>query len=511
MSACTKTRLAAAFLLVGSIGTVATAQIDYDRIRNEVGTVRIEARVQRFEPIQSVVAGAFPIHTSNYDVVAVWDPPGGRAHESWDMELIYPLPGAMQISFTSNETVGTRRQSGGLAGQSVGPMESSRVGANFKDLWLSNPILLLAHAEQRTVSNGNRNDNGDRRDQPLELHQLALEDTEWLVEIDGASGLPASARTTENDPHRGRIENRIDFSDWRDVDGIPFPFRLEQFTGDRLVRREIRAEVNVNSEEAESLLAFEVGELPPGDPAMRRWGWDMSHIVLKRAGGGNIGNYPQIDNVTIEEIAPGIFLVPGTHNNLIIEGPEGLALVDASWYPERSHTLLALMAEQWPEKPIRYLILTHHHIDHTGGMRPVIEAGASVVTSENNAGYFREVFESTMPQSVNLIEVGQFLSLDGIGREIHAFDVYTEHADGMIAVYVPDEKLLFNADLFSPNRALQFSLWFDDLMHAIVWHGIDVEKHVGGHGSGIAAHPVDVSGHTMSVIRRLEVVEVGAN
>ena len=74
----------------------------------------------------------------------------------------------------------------------------------------------------------------------------------------------------------------------------------------------------------------------------------------------------------------------------------------------------------------------------------------------------------------------------------------------MIAAYVPDEKLLFNADLFSPNRPLQFSLWFDDLMNAIDWHGIDVEKHVGGHGSGIAAHPVDVSGHTMPVIRRLE-------
>ena len=508
MSVGKKPRSAAAFLCAYSVGTVATAQIDYDRIRNEVGAIWIEARVQRFEPIQSVVAGAFPIHTSNYDVVAVWDPAGGRAHESWDMELIYPLPGAMEISFTSNETVGIRRQSGGLAGQSDGPMESSRIGANFKDLWLSNPVILLAHAEQRAVSNGNRGDNGDRGYQQLESHQLTLEDTEWLVEFDGASGLPASVRTTENDPHRGRIENRIDFSDWRDVDGIPFPFRLEQFTGDRLVRREIRTAVDFNAEEADSLLAFDASHLPPGDPAVRRWGWDMSHIVLKRAGGGNIGNYPQIDNVTIEEIAPGIFLVPGTHNNLIIEGPEGLALVDASWYPERSHTLLARMAEHWPEKPISYLILTHHHIDHTGGMRPVIEAGASVVTSEKNAGYFREVFESTMAQSVNLIEVGQFLSLDGIGREIHAYDVYTEHAEGMIAAYVPDEKLLFNADLFSPNRPLQFSLWFDDLMNAIEWHGIDVEKHVGGHGSGIAAHPVDVSGHTMPVIRRLE---TGAN
>lgn len=498
----TKARLAAVFLFASGVGPVATGQIDYDRVRKEVSTVSIEARVQRFEPIQSVVAGAFPIHTSNYDVAAVWDPAGSRAHEAWDMSLIYPLPGEMQISFTNNETVGIRKQTGGLAGPSEGPMESSRIGANFKDLWLSNPVVLLAHAEQLEVS---RSSIGE---QPVNLHNLVLEDTEWLVTIDETHGVPLSASTTENDPHRGRIENRIEFSDWRDVDGIPFPFRLEQFTGNALVRRELRTAVEVNPGNAEPLLAFNASEPPPGDPAMRRWGWEMSHIILKRGGGGNIGNYPQIGNVSIEEIAPGIFLVPGTHNNLIIEGPEGLALVDASWYPERSRTLLARVAERWPEKTIRYLILTHHHIDHTGGMRPVIESGASVVTSEKNADYFREVFESTMTQSVDLIEVGQFLSLDGIGREIHAYDVYTEHAEGMIVAYVPDEKLLFNADLFSPNRPLQFSLWFDDLMHAIEWHGIDVEKHVGGHGTGIAAHPVDTSGHTMPVIRRLE---MGAN
>lgn len=154
--------------------------------------------------------------------------------------------------------------------------------------------------------------------------------TAATAQIDGTSGLPASASTTENDPHRGRIENRIDFSDWRDVGGIPLPFRLEQFTGDKLVRREIRTAVSVHS----------------------------------------------------------------------------------------------------------------------------------------------------------------------------------EHADGMIAAYVPDEKPLFNADLLSPNRPLQFSLRFDDPMHAIDWHGIDVEKHAGGHGSGIPAHPVDVTGHTMPVIRQLE---TGAN
>ena len=495
MSFPTKTPSVAVLLCACCIATVATAQTDYARVRDQVDTIRIEATAQRFEPRQSVVAGGFPMHTSNHDVVAVWDPAGERAHEAWDMSLIYPVPGAMQIAFTNNETVGIRDQEGGLPGATGGPMESSRIGANFKDLWLSNPIILLAHAEER----GSSRIDGDER--AVERIELVLEDTEWLVDVDSSSGLPVAASTMENDPHSGRIENRIEFSDWREVDGIAFPFRLEQFTGDQLVRRELRSAVYVNPENADSLLALDESELAPGDPAMRRWGWEMSHIILKRAGGGNIGNFPQIDNVAFEEIAPGIFLVPGTHNNLIIEGPDGLALVDASWYPERSATLLDRAAERWPDKQITYLILTHHHIDHTGGMRPVIDAGATVVTSARNADYFREIFEATMSRSVRMIEVDQFLPLDEIGREIHVYDVYTEHADGMIAAYVPDEKLLFNADLFSPNRPLQFSLWFDDLMNAIEWHGIDVAKHAGGHGAGIAAHPVDVSGHTMPVTR----------
>ena len=55
---------------------------------------------------------------------------------------------------------------------------------------------------------------------------------------------------------------------------------------------------------------------------------------------------------------------------------------------------------------------------------------------------------------------------------------------GMLAAYVPDERLLFNADLYSPNRALQFPLWQSELMQAVRFHDLDVARHVGGHGQG---------------------------
>ncbi len=137
MSVDTKTLSASVVLCICGTGTVATAQTDYARVRDEVDTIRIEANAQRFEPRQSVVAGGFPMHTSSYDVVAVWDPAGERAHEAWDMSLIYPVPGSMQMAFTNNETVGIRTQVGGLLGGADGPMESSRRGKMWDKIRLA--------------------------------------------------------------------------------------------------------------------------------------------------------------------------------------------------------------------------------------------------------------------------------------------------------------------------------------------------------------------------------------
>ena len=485
------------FVLAGGIGLAVDAQTSdpFNAVADEIESVRIEASVQRFEPGQSVVAGALPIHTSDYGVVTVWDPANGRAHETWDMQVFYPVPAALEFSFTYNETVGYKCGADGFLSQPDVPMESARIGASQKELWLSNPGILLAYGE----AGDSREIGTDER--PLEERHVRLAETDWSVRIDRDTALPVSVSVVENDPHKGRIENLIEFGDWRQVDGIPFPFRLEQSTGGQLVRREIRRSIRINPENAEALLTLAAGDLPPGDSRLHRWGWEMSHIFMKRAGGGGPVDRPQIDNVALEMIGDGVFLVPGTHNGLVIVGPDGLALVDAPWYPERSGTLLAMLAERWPDRPVRYLILSHHHIDHTGGLRPVVESGATVVSSEKNARYFREIFESTMDRSVRMVEVGESADLPDTGRDIQVYEVVTSHAEGMIAAFVPDEKLLFNADLFSPNRPLQFSLWFDELMNAIDFHGIDVEKHVGGHGSGVAAHPVDTAGHTMQVRR----------
>ena len=80
-------------------------------------------------------------------------------------------------------------------------------------------------------------------------------------------------------------------------------------------------------------------------------------------------------------------------------------------------------------------------------------------------------------------------ALEGIGRRIEVYDIPNSHSDGAVAAYVPDTKLLFNADLFSPGRPLQFAPWMNALLNSVRYHGIEVERHVGGHGSGYGPAP----------------------
>ena len=474
----------AALAVPGVIVNAAAAELFDASLREEVRAVRIVADVQRFEPRQSVNALGAPIHTSDYSVDVVWQPSAARASEHWQIETYYPIPASFEFTLTYDETGGLRRGSMGPLGppgDGVAPIESARIGANFKDLWLTNPLILAAYAAERSVADDSAATKTDGAGAGRR-HSFEAHGTEWTVLLDEEAGLPTELSTIEADPHEGRIENKVVFSDWREVSGIAFPYRLAQYTGDRLVRREVRRLVVVNPADGDSPVAAE--QVEAGSRADFAWGWEMSHILLKRGGGGN-NHAPQFDNVTFEEVGDGIFLVAGsTHHNLLIVGPAGLTLVDASWYSERSERLLALIAERWPDKPLRNLILTHHHIDHTGGLRPVVEAGVGVVTSRGNADYFIDLFMRTFSQPPPLISVDDTVRLEETGRAVEVYDVMTSHADGMLAVYVPDQKLLFNADLYSPNRERQFPLWQSELMRSVQFHDLEVTRHVGGHGRG---------------------------
>ena len=166
--------------------------------------------------------------------------------------------------------------------------------------------------------------------------------------------------------------------------------------------------------------------------------------------------------VTTEKVADGVwYLTGGSHHSAVIEFNDHLAVVEGPQSEARASAVIAEAKKLVPNKPIRYLVNTHHHWDHAGGLRPFVAEGASIVTHAINQPYYEKNFAlphtlnpdrlavaKTAPKFETLTD--KKLLTDGVRvMEVHHV-LGSGHNDGIILAYLPKERILIEADLFTP-------------------------------------------------------------
>jgi len=330
----------------------------------------------------------------------------------------------------------------------------------------------------------------------------------FIAAFDPATGLPARVRTLDYDFVWGDVNYDVVFSDWRDVgSGVKIAMhRKHELFGPN------DATVKVIGETSFS----EVRINPPVDRARLEIAAAILATAAKPATGNVpyqwvirrpiIGTYMDSDNVSydtqgsqglrLQELAPGVqHVVGGTHNSLLVEMSNHLVVFDAPVSDGQSKWVIDAAKAKYPGKPIRYVVLTHHHMDHTGGVRAFVAEGATLVVGQGSGAHFRRVLSAPWSRNPDLaqrdlsgaqiVEVSDKYVLADSRREVAAYLMDNPHAKGMLLGYVPDAKLGFVTDIWSPGPPLPAkpNPGLVAVVSAVKKAGIQPERFAGGHGA----------------------------
>jgi len=177
----------------------------------------------------------------------------------------------------------------------------------------------------------------------------------------------------------------------------------------------------------------------------------------------NVRNAPPPPvQVTSAKLADGVFyLTGGSHHSLAVEMKDHIVLLDVPQTEQRAMAVVAKAKEVIPNKPIRYLVTSHHHWDHLGGIRTAIDEGATIVTHQSNKAFLERVAKtahtlnpdrlSASKKPVKIQTVGaKGVLTDGTRTiELHLLTNY-EHTGDMLVFYLPKEKILAEPDAYTP-------------------------------------------------------------
>jgi glyoxylase-like metal-dependent hydrolase (beta-lactamase superfamily II) len=247
--------------------------------------------------------------------------------------------------------------------------------------------------------------------------------------IVGGDGLVQRVESRVPDAVLGEVDVVTRYSAYRDVGGVKFPGHIEQ------------------SMAGHPVLDLTVRDVSPNASV---------DIALPDA----VRNASE--RVVTDKLADGVWHVAGgSHNSVAIEMSDHLVLVETPLNDGRSVPVMDAVKALAPGKPIRYVINSHQHFDHAGGLRAAVAEGATIVTQAANVAYFEQAFAT--PTRIAPDRLGQsgrrptfraVADKDTLSDGARTIDIYritdSVHNDTFLLVHLPKEKILIEADAYTP-------------------------------------------------------------
>jgi glyoxylase-like metal-dependent hydrolase (beta-lactamase superfamily II) len=259
--------------------------------------------------------------------------------------------------------------------------------------------------------------------------------------IDNSTKLPVWIASKTDNTNLGDVAIQTSFADYQNVNGLQLPTRLTTKT-DNYTTADIRV--------LRQSFDGETG--------------DLSAPAAATAATPITGTEPA--TVTADEVAKGIWFLAGqSHHSVLVEFDDHLTLIETPQNDTRSLAVIAKARELRPGKPLTQVIITHHHFDHSGGIRAAVAEGLTLITDKASAAFYQEavgrphtilpdaLVRNPKPLKVEAVDSQMVLQDKTMTVNLYHIDG-SPHADTMLMAYFPRERILVEADLYNPAAML---------------------------------------------------------
>ena len=357
-----------------------------------------------------------------------------------------------------------------VQGRALRPMEAPQIQGYRKE-WDRDIAKFVVHAlgPESQIQ-------GVSESPPHRVVEVAyLDGVNYQIHVDSSTHLISKLEFTEDRNPYGDTEKERLFSDYGDTGGVQLPFSQTGHEMNEVTRILEWSSITLNGTLEEE--RFQIAE------EVRERAQSLAHS----------DTHP----VVTTELAEGVYFGVGVGmNNMWVEFDEFILVAEGPSDEMQSSEVIRQIRETVGDKPIQYLVTTHHHADHTGGIRTYVAEGATIVTHANNEAIIQEFMdrphtlkpdrlaESQQEPQIETVEDRRTIT-DGT-RTVELVHIPNSHADGYLAIYLPRERLIFQSDMLSilvgETGEPVLRPYTREFYDAVVKEGWKVNRIIPGHG-----------------------------
>src|SRR5881296_1450995 len=451
----------------------------------------IKGEAKFWEPEQSEKAGGEPRFLGDATFTVTWDLAKEMARTEWDRDQKYPDP-PVKLKYTETvlPTLGYVTDDKGSRA-----MSGIRVAAHLREFGRASPWLLVKamDAPKSVAAMGNQK----LGKQSLPAVSFMDNGSKFTILFDSKTHLPAAIRTRDDDNIHGDSDYDLVLGDWKAVGSVKLAHLLSyQFNGvevAKLTYKDVSANPMIA---ADAFAAPDAVKSAAKGPATSNvpYQWVLRRLFLTRFVDSDSILYPPGGGLKLVQLAPNVQQVQGgSANNLIVAMKDHLVIFDPPYGELQSRWVIDAAKEKYPGKPIKYLLLTHHHMDHTGGTRTYVAEGAKVIVPTPDKAYFERDVKAPRtfvpddlqrkPRGTEIIEVKDQMTLKDDTAEIRLYNIQNPHVQGFLLAHVTAGNILYVTDLISPRGPIDRSEATAAVGEALRKYAITGATIAGGHGA----------------------------